>query len=94
VDDQSAGNIFDRFYSVLKMTGEIDGSLSLAKKAYFKEASPEKKSPYYWASFVCVGDGNYKDLQKPNRWWIWPAVASLLLLVVVWRIVLNKKSKR
>jgi CHAT domain-containing protein len=94
VDDQSAGKIFDRFYSVLKITGEIDGSLSLAKKAYFKEAPSEKKSPYYWASFVCVGDGNYKDLQKPNRWWIWPTIASLLLLVVVWRIVLNKKSKR
>jgi CHAT domain-containing protein len=67
VDDQSAGLIFTHFYKRLKKTGNITQALSAARRNYFAQASPEKQSPYYWASFVSIGDGDYAESAVKSR---------------------------
>lgn len=79
VNDGSAAQIFEQFYRQLKKTGSINRSLALAQQEYVKKAAPEKRSPYYWASFVCTGDGVYEP-PKNNTRLIFISVSGLLIL--------------
>ena len=67
VNDGSAAQIFEYFYHHLKKTGSINRSLALAQQEYIKNAPLEKRSPYYWASFICIGDGKYAPPKDNTR---------------------------
>lgn len=90
VDDQSAGLIFGKFYRHLKKTGSIGQSLALARQEYIQEAPVEKRSPYYWASFVCIGDGVYEE-PKDNTRFLLICVGGLLGLAVLMIVFRNRR---
>ncbi|WP_027393339.1 CHAT domain-containing protein [Aquimarina latercula] len=56
VNDTSTSNIMKYFYEDLNASSSKVEALSNAKRKYLKEHSLSEMSPYYWASFVLIGD--------------------------------------
>ncbi len=57
-NDQSSAAIMNVFYKELKKGNAKDEALRNAKLAYLEKADPKFRHPYYWASFIPVGDMN------------------------------------
>lgn len=92
VNDASAAQIFEQFYRQLKKTGSIDGALALARQEYIRSSPVEKRSPYYWASFVCIGDGVYEPPKDHTRL-IVISIAGILGLAIL-MFVSTRNSRR
>ena len=56
VNDVSTADIMKNFYKNLNNHQSKSEALNNAKRTYLKEHSLSEKSPYYWASFVLIGD--------------------------------------
>ncbi len=58
INDASTSEIMTDFYKNLKDNQSKTLALNNAKRSYLKNHSLSEKSPYYWASFVLIGDTN------------------------------------
>ncbi|WP_143032126.1 CHAT domain-containing protein [Tenacibaculum sp. MAR_2009_124] len=58
INDASTSEIMSDFYKNLKNNQSKTLALNNAKRTYLKNHSLSEKSPYYWASFVLIGDTN------------------------------------
>ncbi len=58
INDASTSEIMTDFYKNLKDNQSKTFALNNAKRSYLKNHSLSEKSPYYWASFVLIGDTN------------------------------------
>ncbi|TCI91829.1 CHAT domain-containing protein [Tenacibaculum sp. M341] len=56
VNDATSSTIITDFYKNLKNNQTKSAALNNAKRNYLKTHSLSEKSPYYWASFVLIGD--------------------------------------
>lgn len=56
VNDASTSGIMTNFYTNLKNRQTKVKALNNAKRKYLEEHSLSEKSPYYWASFILIGD--------------------------------------
>ncbi|WP_299107094.1 CHAT domain-containing protein [uncultured Tenacibaculum sp.] len=56
VNDKATTSIMTDFYKNLKEHQSKSEALNNAKRKYLKNHSLAEKSPYYWASFVLIGD--------------------------------------
>ena len=56
VNDVSTSSIMKDFYTNLDLHQSKSEALNNAKRKYLKEHSLSEISPYYWASFVLIGD--------------------------------------
>lgn len=56
VNDSSTSFLMENFYTNLKKKQSKIDALSNAKRTYLQSHSLSEKSPYYWASFVLIGD--------------------------------------
>ena len=56
VNDQSTSYLMKEFYTNLSAGKSKVSSLSNAKRNYLKQHQLSERSPYYWASFVLIGD--------------------------------------
>ena len=74
VDDRSTAKIMNTFYKKLKEGKSKSASLRLAKLNYIKNHSLSETSPYYWATFVVLGDTKPLINSNFGKW-------SLLLLL-------------
>ncbi len=87
VNDVSTSSIMKDFYKNLNNHQSKSKALNNAKRKYLKEHSLSEKSPYYWASFVLIGD------TSPT----YPATPYLLYLLgfaVLFSIILFFFKKR
>ncbi|WP_435263963.1 CHAT domain-containing protein [Tenacibaculum sp. nBUS_03] len=58
INDVSSSFIMKEFYSNLKNKESKTEALNNAKRTYLKNHSLSEQSPYYWASFVLIGDAS------------------------------------
>ncbi len=58
INDASTSEIMTGFYKNLKDNQSKTLALNNAKRSYLKNNSLSEKSPYYWASFILIGDTN------------------------------------
>ena len=64
VNDESTSVIMTDFYKNLKEGESKSIALNNAKKAYLNTHSLSEKSPYYWSSFVLIGNTNSISLSS------------------------------
>lgn len=69
VNEESSLEIFNSFYENIQAKKSISTSLRDAKLAYLNnpEIAEEKKQPYYWASFILLGEDNVLEVEKANN---------------------------
>ena len=88
VNDKSTSFIMSDFYKNIKSGQTKDEALTNSKRAYLKAHSLSEKSPYYWSSFILIGDSSSMDLSNKNLTYF---IIVLIFCVVVF--IFFKKDK-
>ncbi|MBA7692783.1 hypothetical protein ES703_101351 [subsurface metagenome] len=83
VADKSSASIMDRYYYYLSKGYPVDIALQESKADFLKKGDPVKAHPYYWASYVSIGNPIYFDT-KSNRWISVLITSIVLLFAVFW----------
>lgn len=86
VDDKSTSIILDQFYSNLKKGEDKSSALHNAKLKYLAGNSHSELSPYYWSSFVLLGDTTplkIRDSIFSNPMFIFFFVVITLIIIVL-----------
>ncbi len=78
VNDKSASYIMTNFYKNLKKGQKKAEALANAKRTYLNNHTLSQLSPYYWSSFVLIGDANEITFSK-NYLFYW-SIGIILLL--------------
>ncbi len=90
VNETSTSEIMQDFYTNLKAGDNKAKALRDAKLSYLRKQEFSEASPYYWASFVCVGDTS--PITIPNtysiRYWI---LGGAFLLGLLWFFLFKRK---
>ncbi len=89
VDDQSTSTIMAGFYANLKAGQGKSEALNNAKRNYLRSHSLSEQSPYYWSSFVLIGDDEPIDLSDN----FYSYLAAILIVIFAGFIYMKKKQK-
>lgn len=87
VNDKSTEKIMSDFYGQYSENGNKAEALHLSKLAYLndKNIASSKKSPYYWASFVYIGETELTDKNTFNFGWLLIMTAVLIVLYILYK---------
>ena len=79
VNDQSSAGIMENFYKYLKEGYTKDESLRRSKLDYLRSADNISSNPYYWASFVNVGNNKPMEFVNSRHNMLWLLLLPLVL---------------
>ena len=89
VNDKATTYIMTNFYKNLKEGESKSLALTNAKREYLKNHSLSEKSPYYWASFILIGDTGKINLN--NNYLLYSLLFIFLISIIFF---ISKKKKR
>lgn len=69
-DDASTSELMPAFYEQLAAGEEQDVALQQAKLTFLENANQEQLHPYFWATFVGIGDTNSVIRNGWSWWWL------------------------
>jgi len=84
-NDFSTSEIMIHFFKLLKKGQPKDEALRKAKLHYLNNAPPRLSSPYYWATFIHLGNNN-PIIFRSSFLWIWAVLGTALLLLLFFGI--------
>lgn len=84
VNDLAGTKIISSFYESLKDGAEKDEALRLAKLDYLANANNLSAHPYYWGSFVMIGDTEPIEIAKKSSWQVYFLTIIILSIVIIW----------
>jgi CHAT domain-containing protein len=87
VNDKSSSFIMKSFYKNIKSGQTKAEALTNSKREYLKTHSLSEQSPYYWSTFLLIGDANTVDLPNYNFFYI-----TLLFILIIGFILFFKKK--
>ncbi|WP_299674828.1 CHAT domain-containing protein [uncultured Tenacibaculum sp.] len=90
VNDAATTELMTDFYSNLKDHQSKSEALNNAKRKYLNTHSLSEKSPYYWASFILIGDTAPTFENSNLIYWIFLGFIGLLLLVFISKKLINR----
>ncbi len=90
VNDKSSVELLSSFYTNLKAGESKSLALHNAKLEYLKTNSLSEASPYYWASFILIGDDSPIELNTSFNIYYYLILAALIGLIV---FILKKRKK-
>ncbi|MCE7996445.1 MAG: CHAT domain-containing protein [Roseivirga sp.] len=91
VNDQIGADIVKKFYENLKAGLSKDEALQKAKLTFLESSDSNTSSPYFWGSFIVIGDTSPIDLKKSGN--LTQYLALVLLLALVASFILIKRRK-
>lgn len=99
VDDQTTAELMRYFYDYLSEGLTKSEALRRAKLDYLGHTHSVRSHPFFWGSFVVMGDDSPVHIERlsKNRYWIWVMalvmITGLLLLPSLRRILPGKKTE-
>lgn len=91
VHDQTGSWMMERFYDYLDDGMSKDVALQQAKIDFLDQANQLKAHPYFWASYVVIGDATPINKGHILNWYVGFAVLVLLLLLLpCYRLIRGK----
>ncbi len=90
IDDTSTTEIMDVFYKNLSEGQTKSAALRSAKLNYIDTHSLSEISPYYWASFILIGEND--SLIQGTIQWQWYFLGILMLIVVLFFFFKKQKE--
>lgn len=81
VNDKSSSKIIKEFYHEIKKGKTKSEALHVAKLNYLNNHQLSEQSPYYWASFILIGDSEKIYLSNNNTLFI-IIILSITLLII------------
>ncbi|WP_299519434.1 CHAT domain-containing protein [Winogradskyella sp.] len=91
VNDKSTSLIIEEFYKNLNQGQTKSEALRNSKLSYLEKNSLSNASPYYWASFVLIGDTNTVSLD--NSYFFYYYLTIIILLIIITLYFTNKKKR-
>ena len=82
VNDEASSTVMQSFYKNIKAGQTKSKSLHNAKLEYLKSHKLSEASPYFWASFILIGDTDAIDLQNNYHLWYW-ILGFLIILILL-----------
>ena len=92
VEDESSVKIMSYYYRELKTGKSKNEALHDAKLKFLKEAGPVKAHPYFWSTFIGIGDQAPLFRERHNTPYIISAIILFLMIPVV--IVIRRKKQK
>ncbi|MBC8046707.1 MAG: CHAT domain-containing protein [Fimbriimonadaceae bacterium] len=93
-NDESTSKIMEYFYAALKTGNKKDEALRLAKLKYLEQADTFHKQPFFWASFMVIGDTESIDFQNSYSNKFLPYIIFSILLLAFLFFVKRMKRNR
>lgn len=94
IPDEATRNIMIAFYENLIVGQSKDEALKNAQLQYLKETDdPLHKHPFYWASFVAMGNTEPIKSKPTNRDWASSILYILLIILILFMITKKIASK-
>ena len=90
VNDKSSTELINTFYENIKLGQNKSLALHNAKLDYIKNNSLSQSSPYYWASFVLIGDAGKLELNN-NFPTIYYVIFGAIIIVILLLLFRRKK---
>ncbi|WP_157578295.1 CHAT domain-containing protein, partial [Tenacibaculum ovolyticum] len=87
INDASSSYIMKEFYTNLKNKQSKNEALNNAKRTYLKKHTLSEQSPYYWASFILIGDTSPIFITN-----YWHYILPLVLVLIFYFIFFRKKG--
>ena len=91
VNDKSTAEIMTSFYTNIKKGQTKSEAINNAKRTYLLNHSLSEKSPYYWSSFILIGDAGEIDLTSDSTKYVIAIIVVLVILILF--LVPRTKSK-
>jgi CHAT domain-containing protein/tetratricopeptide (TPR) repeat protein len=91
VNDKSTSFLMNDFYKNLKSGETKSEALRNAKLNYLKSHSLSEASPYYWSSFILLGDTNKIDLGTNFTLLHYFIIGIILLIIIILFLKFKKK---
>jgi len=91
INDKTTQELMHSFYTNIKKGQTKSDALHQSKLAYLSTHQGSMASPFYWSSFVLIGDANVIDIESGFNWII-PIV--LLFIVGLIIIVVSFRKRR
>lgn len=84
VNDKSTAWLMNEFYQGVSDGMDTAAALQAAKVNYLANHSLSERAPYYWGSFVLIGNTNALEIpSRRNPWWQWLLLSGGLLWLLV-----------
>jgi CHAT domain-containing protein len=90
INDKATSILISAFYNELAMGHGKDEAMRNAKMTYLKGAEKVMAHPFFWASFINLGDCKPIQLKKHSAWW----QMGLMLLPIVLIILFFMRRKK
>ncbi|MBN1988292.1 MAG: CHAT domain-containing protein [Bacteroidales bacterium] len=97
VDDAAGNRIIEEFASNIKKGLSVNESLRQSQISFLQQADPLKSHPYFWASYIAIGDSSplyFKNTTKIAIAGILALVAGLLAVAILRRRINLRKQKQ
>ncbi|WP_299277500.1 CHAT domain-containing protein [uncultured Psychroserpens sp.] len=92
VNDKTTVKLLESFYKNIQLGQNKSLALHNAKLDYLKTSTSNQSLPYYWASFILIGDSGAIDINNgiPS---IYYYISIAILLLIIGLIIQRKKTK-
>lgn len=91
VDDNSSAQLMVDFYAGINRKETVSTALIGSKKSYLANADEYSSHPYYWSSFVMLGE-DINLASNRNNYWMYALTLILLVILVSWQSVKKKRA--
>ena len=85
LNDQTSVEVMQLFYYNLVAGQTKDRAMQNAKIDYLKNSKGFTAHPFFWASFVCIGNQHPIPLDyRPYAWYWWAGFGIVVLIFIAW----------
>jgi CHAT domain-containing protein len=89
VDDEATAQLMTSFYEGLSEGMTKSEALRQAQLTYLESADPRQAHPFYWSSFVMIGEN--APIKESSNWWMYMLI-GLILVGGIWAISKKKNG--
>ncbi|WP_179020843.1 CHAT domain-containing protein [Winogradskyella forsetii] len=92
INDKASTELLDSFYKNLKLGQDKSLALHNAKLNYIKTNSMSEASPYYWASFVLIGDTGKIEIKSNTHIIYYFSITFIILITILFYFKYKKTN--
>lgn len=93
VNDQVGVNIVKKFYENLNQGLDKDQALQKAKIDFLESSDSNTSHPYFWGSFIVIGDVAPVELKESGKSALYLIIGSILVLLTGFLILRRRKAR-
>ncbi|MDP3463232.1 MAG: CHAT domain-containing protein [Bacteroidales bacterium] len=94
VQDEAGAMLMDRFYYHLRLGASKDEALRKSKIEFLSESNLLKSHPYFWSSYVLIGDTSPIYLEPTQSSYLVIVLSATSAIILIFIIVIIRRNKK